>query len=138
MIKNVEMDDMIKVEPGMKIAAQVDPEADESYLAFVRQMGLEWAVCWTDGARASFEYYARTRERFEKAGLKIYGFGNFDVHNQDAIVLNLPGRDEKIEQYMSHLRALGRAGIPYTTYAHMPNSIWSTDSALIRGGAVEF
>ena len=59
------------------------------------------------------------REIFENAGLKIYGFGNSDVHNQDAIVLNLENRDAKIEQYKRYIRDLGRAGIPYTTYAHM-------------------
>src|SRR5439155_22470445 len=69
------------------------------------------------------------------AGLKIYGFGNGDVHNQDAIVLNLPNRDEKVAEYKRHLRALGRAGIPYTTYAHMGNGIWSTEPELTRGGA---
>ncbi|RME54013.1 MAG: D-mannonate dehydratase [Caldilineae bacterium] len=126
---------LMPVEPGMHIAAQVSPEADDEELAFVKQMGVDYAVCWTDGQHASYEYYARTKERFEKAGIKIYGFGNRDVHNQDKIVLGLPGRDEKIEEYINHLRALGRAGIPYTTYAHMANGIWSTERETTRGGA---
>ena len=50
------------------------------------------------------------REIFENAGLKIYGFGNSDVHNQDGIVLNLENRDAKIEQYKRYIRDLGRAG----------------------------
>lgn len=37
------------------------------------------------------------------------------------MVLGLPGRDRKIEQYKQYLRDLGRAGIHYTTYAHMAN-----------------
>lgn len=123
------------IEPGMYIAAQVSPEADDDELAFVRQMGVDHAVCWTDGEHAGYEYYARTKDRFEKAGIKIYGFGNWDVHNQDKIVLGLPGRDEKIQEYIDHLRALGRAGIPYTTYAHMANGIWSTERETTRGGA---
>ena len=57
------------------------------------------------------------------------------MHNQEAIVLNLPGRDEKIEEYKQHLRNLGKAGIPYTTYAHMGNGIWSTEPEQTRGGA---
>jgi mannonate dehydratase len=71
----------------------------------------------------------------EEAGLTLYGFGNTSVHNQDAIVLNLPGRDDKIEEYKRHLRNLSRAGIPYTTYAHMANGIWSTGREPTRGGA---
>ncbi len=126
---------MLPIPAGVNVAAQMSPEPTDDELRFVRQMGVEYVVLWTDGAHSSADYYASRRELFEKAGLKIYGFGNFDVHNQDAIVLGLPERDEKIEQYKRHLRALGAAGIPYTTYAHMANGIWSTEPELTRGGA---
>jgi mannonate dehydratase len=126
----------IDIQPGMKIAAQVSPEPTEADLQFVRQMGVEYVVLWTNGEKANYEYYASRRKLFEAAGLKIYGFGNFSVHNQDAIVLNLPNRDQKIEEYKAHLRNLGKAGIPYTTYAHMANGIWSTEPEPTRGGAM--
>src|SRR5262249_28656152 len=126
---------MSKIEPGIKVAAQMSPEPTEEDLQFVRQMGVEYVVLWTDSAHAGYDYFMSRRELFENAGLKIYGFGNADVHNQDAIVLNLPHRDAKVEEYKRHLRALGRAGIPYTTYAHMGNGIWSTDPEPTRGGA---
>jgi mannonate dehydratase len=130
------MGNMMSVEPGAKIAAQVTPEPSDDELAFVRRMGVEYVVLWTSGDKASYEYYASRRELFESAGLKIYGFGNTDVHNQDAIVLGLPNRTEKIEEYKTHLRNLGKAGIPYTTYAHMANGIWSTAREPTRGGAM--
>jgi mannonate dehydratase len=123
------------IEPGIKVAAQMSPEPSQEDLDFVRQMGVEYVVLWTSGDKASYEYYATRRELFEKAGLKVYGFGNSSVHNQDAIVLNLPNRDAKIEEYVVHLRNLGKAGIPYTTYAHMANGIWSTARERTRGGA---
>ena len=110
---------LIPIEPGIKIAAQMSPEPTEEDLQFARQMGVEYVVLWTNSAHAGTDYYAGRRDLFEKAGLKIYGFGNRDVHNQDALVLNLPGRDEKIEEYKRHIRALGKAGIPYTTYADL-------------------
>ena len=34
------------------------------------------------------------------------------------VTLNLPGRDQKIEEYLNYIRYLGKAGIPYSTYAH--------------------
>ncbi|MGE5222869.1 MAG: mannonate dehydratase [Omnitrophica WOR_2 bacterium] len=120
---------------GLKIAMQASPEPTEQDLAFIKQMGIEYVVLWTGGDKASYEYYASRRTLFESAGLKVYGFGDSAVHNQDAITLNLPGRDAKIEEYKSHLRNLGRAGIPYTTYAHMANGIWSTERETTRGGA---
>lgn len=123
------------IEPGIKIAAQMSPEPSDQDLSFVTQMGVEYAVLWTDARKSSYDYYASRRKLFEDAGLKIYGFGNTSVHNQDKLVLNLPGRDEKLEEYKQHLRALGEAGIPYTTYAHMANGIWSTDPETTRGGA---
>jgi mannonate dehydratase len=121
--------------PGMHIALQMPSDPSEEDLQFAQQLGLEYVVLWTDATKAGYDYYASRRELFERAGLKIYGFGNWDVHNQDAIVLNLPGRDAKVEEYKQHLRALGRAGIPYTTYAHMANGIWSTAPESTRGGA---
>jgi len=124
------------IEPGVKIAAQMSPEPSEEDVQFVRQMGVEYAVMWTHGERANYDYFASRRELFEKSGIKIYGFGNGSVHNQDALVLNLPNRDEKIEEYKRYLLALGKAGIPYTTYAHMANSVWSTEPEKTRGGAV--
>jgi mannonate dehydratase len=121
---------------GTELALQMSAEPTPEELQFAQQLGVKYAVLWTDGAKAGYEFYASRREIFERAGIRIYGFGNWDVHTQDAIVLNLPGRDAKVEQYKQHLRALGRAGIPYTTYAHMANGIWSTETELTRGGAV--
>jgi mannonate dehydratase len=45
------------------------------------------------------------------------------------------GRDEKIEEYKTFLRNLAKAGIYYTTYAHMGNGIWSSARETTRGGA---
>ena len=126
---------MAALPQGTQIALQMSAEPSAEDLQFAQQLGVKHVVLWTDGAHAGYDYYASRRAIFEQAGLTIYGFGNWDVHNQDAIVLNLPGRDAKIEQYKQHLRALGRAGIPYTTYAHMANGIWSTAPEQTRGGA---
>ena len=126
---------MPTIEPGIKVAIQASPEPSEDELKLIQQMGVEWVVLWTNATKSSYEYYASRRQLFEDHGIKVYGFGNADVHNQDAIVLNLENRDAKVEQYKQHLRDLGRAGIPYTTYAHMANGIWSTEREATRGGA---
>jgi mannonate dehydratase len=125
-----------RIAPGIKITAQMSPEPREQDLQFVRQMGVEHVVLWTDASKSSPDYYASRKALFAEHGLNVFGFGNRDVHNQDAIVLGLPNRDAKVEEYIRHLRALGAAGIPYTTYAHMPNGIWSTAPETTRGGAV--
>lgn len=124
-----------RIAPGIKIAAQMSPEPAPQDVQLIRQMGVEHVVLWTDSSKSSPEYYAERKAFYADHGLNVYGFGNRDVHNQDAIVLGLPNRDAKVEEYLRHLRALGAAGIPYTTYAHMPNGIWSTETEETRGGA---
>jgi len=125
-----------QLKPGVKICGQITPEPSDTDLAFYRQMGVEYAVCWTDATKSSAEYYASRKQLYADNGIELYGFGNSDVHNQSAIVLGLANRDAKVEEYKRHLQALGKAGIPYTTYAHMPNGIWSTEPEETRGGAV--
>ncbi|MEE2658618.1 MAG: mannonate dehydratase [Candidatus Latescibacterota bacterium] len=125
----------IEIEPGLKVAAQMSPEPSDEEMAFVRQMGVEYAVTWVDSDKASPDYYRSRREHFERGGIKLYGLGNNSVHNVDAITLNLSNRDEKMEEYKQHIHNLGQADIPYTTYAHMANSVWSTPTEETRGGA---
>src|SRR5437773_220205 len=49
--------------------------------------------------------------------------------------LNLPGRDQKIEQCKQYLRNLGKAGFYYRPYARMGNGIWSSGRAPVRGAS---
>ena len=55
------------------------------------------------------------------------------------LTLNLPGRAGKIEEYKQYLRNLGKAGIYYTTYAHMRNGISTSGrTELLGASAWEF
>lgn len=123
------------IDPGMKPGVSISAEVGDDYLAFLKQMGISWVTLWTTSPRAGAEYYRQVKRRFANAGLRVYGFGNGNLHNQDAIVLGLENRDAKIEEYKLHLRALGEADIPYTTYAHMANGVWSSEPGRTRGGA---
>ncbi|MEE2656996.1 MAG: mannonate dehydratase [Candidatus Latescibacterota bacterium] len=126
---------MIELQPGLKVAAQMAVEPSEEDFAFARQMGVDHAVAWADSEKASADYYCYCRELYERNGVILYGLGNNGVHNVAAITLNLEDRDAKIEQYKRHIRDLGVAKIPYTTYAHMANGVWSTPNETTRGGA---
>jgi mannonate dehydratase len=122
-------------EPFMKIAYQAPAEPSETDIRFIQQMGVDYVVLGTNAEKSSYEYYNSRRLLYDAAGIKVYGFGNRDVHNMEEVTLNLPGRDAKIEEYKTHIRNLGKAGIPYTTYAHMGNGIWSSTRETSRGGA---
>ena len=126
---------MIPVSPGMKIAYQAPIEPCPSDLEFIQQLGIEYITTWASGEKASAEYYTSRKMLYASIGVQIYGMGCSSVHNQPAIVLGLENRDAKIEEYKRHLRNLGQAGIPYTTYAHMANGIWSSSPGVTRGSA---
>ena len=126
---------MIPVKPGLKVAAQMAAEPSPEDFAFARQMGVDHAVAWADAANASAEYYQHCKGLYDDNGITLYGLGNSGVHNVAAITLGLPERDAKVEEYKRHIANLGEAGIPYTTYAHMANGVWSTPAEETRGGA---
>lgn len=126
---------LAKIDPGIKIALQISPEPTEDALKFAEHLGIEHVVLWTNAEKSSAEYYKSRKELFARHGINVYGFGNASVHNQPDITLNTPNRDAKVEEYLRHIRALGAAGIPYTTYAHMANGIWSTEREQTRGAS---
>ena len=125
------------LQPGIKIAIQMsgNPSADD--FAFAQQLGVEHVCIWTvQGREASYDNYLRLRKLIESHGMSLWNIINLDVHGMEEVVLNLPGRDKKIEEYLTHIRNLGRAGIYYTTYTHVANGVWSTGTGTLRGGAL--
>ncbi len=119
--------------PGIKISLQIPNEFTEEDLTFAKQIGVDYVSVPTRGG--TYEIFAGFKQRVEAAGLKVANIGNSSVHNMPEVTLNLPGRDQKIEEYKQYLRDLARAGIYYTTYAHMGNGIWSSERETTRGGA---
>ena len=121
--------------PGIQIAAQTSDRASDEELQFMQQLGVEWMmVSIGDQANHHAAYYKQLKTRFADFGLQIYRIGNHSVHNMPAVTLNLPERDAKIEEFIAFIRNLGAAGIPYNTYAHMGNGIWSSGRTTRRGG----
>ena len=120
--------------PGIKITLQIGTNVTDEDLSFAKQMGVGYVTAGTTGG--TYETFAGFKQKIEAAGLKVTNIGNINVHNMSEVTLNLPGRDQKIEEYKQYLRNLGKAGIYYTTYAHMGNGIWSSSrSETTRGGA---
>jgi mannonate dehydratase len=118
---------------GIKISLQLPGEFTDEDLVFARQLGVDYVSAPTK--TGTFAVFAEIRRRVEAAGLKVANIGNASVHNMSEVTLNLPGRDRKIEEYQQYLRDLAKAGIFYTTYAHMGNGIWSSERGATRGGA---
>ena len=120
---------------GIKVSLQISGEASDEDLQFAQQLGVEYVNIPSGGNKATLENFVRLKQRVVAAGLKVWNIGNSNVHNMPEVTLNLPGRDAKIEEYKTYLRNLAKAGIFYTTYAHMGNGIWSSEREHTRGGA---
>lgn len=119
--------------PGIKITLQIPNQFEDEDLTFAKQIGVNYVAIPTAGG--TYDTFVQMKSRVESAGLKVSNIGNSNVHNMPEVTLNLPGRDQKIEEYKQYLRNLGKAGIHYTTYAHMGNGIWSSPQEKTRGDA---
>ncbi len=120
---------------GIQIAIQTGADASDEDLQFFEQLGVEWAMVGIrEAEQHSLDFYKKLVKRFGEHGLKIYRITNLGVHNVPEITLNLPGRDQKVEEFIQFIRNIGAAGIYYNTYAHMANGIWSSGHTKGRGG----
>ncbi len=118
------------IPPGLKIGCSVG-EPNDDHMVFLKQLGVKWVSVAPSVQDATAEGFIKLRKRWEAAGLNVYNIGSGvgpsgSLHNMSEVTLNLPGRDKKIEEYLNYIRFLGKAGIPYSTYAHMGNGIWSS------------
>lgn len=115
------------VQPGIKLCVQGSATPTDEQLLFYQQIGAEYASVGSTPELRTAEGFAQIKKRYADAGITVWNIGNTNVHNMPEVTLNLPGRDQKIEEYKQYIRNLGKAGIHYTTYAHMGNGIWSNN-----------
>jgi len=118
---------------SIKLCAQTSAKPTDEELLFLKQMGAQYVSVGSTPDLRTAEGFLAIKKRYAEAGITVWNIGNMSVHNMPEVTLNLPGRDQKIEEYKQYLRNLGQAGIYYTTYAHMGNGIWSSGRAEIRG-----
>ncbi len=126
------------IPPGIKIGTGGGQPTEEN-MRFLKQLGVTWVSLGATPQTATAEGFIKMREQWEAGGFKVYNIGSGvgpsgSLHNMPEVTLNLPGRDQKIEEYLNYIRYLGKAGIPYTTYAHMGNGIWSSGRATTPRG----
>jgi mannonate dehydratase len=129
---------MRPIPPGVKIGTSAGPATEENML-YLKQLGVTWVSLGARPETATAEGFIKMREQWEAGGFKVYNIGSGvgpsgSLHNMPEVTLNLPGRDQKIEEYLNYIRYLGKAGIPYSTYAHMGNGIWRSGREVLPRG----
>src|SRR5260370_10114750 len=126
------------IPPGIKIGTSAGQPTPENML-YLKQLGVTWVSLGATPETATAEGFTKMREQWEARGFQVYnirsGVGpSGSLHNMPEVTLNLPGRDQKIEEYLNYIRYLGKAGIPYSTYAHMGNGIWRSGRETLPRG----
>jgi mannonate dehydratase len=121
--------------PGIKLCAQSGATPTDDELLFLKQIGAEYVSVGAPPDMRTADGFLAIKKRYADAGITVWNIGNTSVHNMPEATLNLPGRDRKIEEYIQYIRNLAKAGIHYTTYAHMGNGIWSSGRAIVRGAS---
>jgi len=106
---------------GIKLGTFFTDRPTENDLALLRDAGVDTVSIWTSIENNSADWMIQTKKKIEANGVEVYNIGMLDLHCDPTLVLSLPGVERKIELYKSYLTNLGRAGIHYTTYAHMSN-----------------
>src|SRR5678815_4827014 len=121
--------------PGIKLCVQSSATPSDEQLLFLKQLGAEYVSVASTPELRTADGFLQIKKRYADAGITVWNIGNTSVHNMPEVTLNLPGRDQKVEEYKQYLRNLGQAGIHYTTYAHMGNGIWTSGRVPVRGNA---
>ena len=85
---------------GIQLAAQCSDQATDEDLQFIQQLGIEWMMVGiSDQENQNADYYKHLKSRFAEYDLQIYRISNSSVHNMPEVTLNLPKRDEKVEEF---------------------------------------
>lgn len=115
--------------------------ATPEFLRFAAQYGVKDVLLNTPnlpnyGGTWSLHDLVKMRTTVESHGLKLSALENVPTQFYDHIMLNGPKRDEQVENMITTVRNIARAGIPIFGYNWMPSHVWRTTPTLIRGGAV--
>lgn len=76
------------------------------------------------------------RRNVENYGMKLSALENVPIEFYDHIMLNGPRRDEQVDNMITTVRNIARAGILIFGYHWMPSMVWRSTPLTIRGGAV--
>ena len=130
---------------SLKISAMIAPDVTEEYLTVLEQLGVNYGYTWVEDDQCTVEFIRRHKERLAAHGITLYNVANLTLGKSADIHLALPGREERIHQYIAFLRTLSECDIHTTTITWEPNGTLSTSpvtgkvtydpEATTRGGA---
>ena len=119
--------DMPTKRAKLNFSVHIPSEPTDDDLLFARQLGVECVFTAVKENQTSLEALQNLKQKVDDAGLILNNVSNQEVWKCDRIILNLPGRDEKIEAFKSYLGNLSKAGIYTTTFTWEQAGVWSSE-----------
>lgn len=116
-------------------------DATPEFLRFAAQYGVQDVLLNTPhlpdhgGTWAEVDLVG-LRRAVASHGLTLSAIENVPPTFYDHIMLGGPKRDQQIENMITTIRNIARAGIPIFGYHWMPSHVWRTTPKVIRGGAI--
>jgi len=125
----------------MRVAVGQFNDLTEEQLAFAVQVGAEDVQLNTPNLpgeeRWEYEDLLALRQRAEAHGLRLIALENVPIRFYDKIMTGAEGRERQMENMITTVRNMGKAGIPILGYHFMPNGVWRTSfETKARGGAI--
>ena len=114
--------------------------ASPEYLLFAQQLGIKDVLLNTARLPSvngtwTLRDLVKLRLSVEQHGLKLSALENVPTDFYDHIMLGGPERDRQIENMITTIRNMARAGIPRFGYHWMPSHVWRTHNVTLAGGA---
>ena len=112
----------------VKIAAQFKPD-DELGMSITKQLGVKHLANWT---ALNYENLSKLKQQAGEHGLSLTSASR--TSNWHTVVLNMPGRDEAIEEFNKGTIVLGKAGIRQRNIVFYATGVTITHRVPARGG----
>ncbi len=126
----------VRGKPEIKLGMRVSPGLSEQNLEFMRQLELGWCRLDVYSSDFGYEALARTRDHYEKHGLRIFTVINY-ARLTPALLLGGPGRETQLQAFARSIGDLGRLGIPVCDMSWiglLPGSqVFNTSTADMNG-----
>jgi len=135
-------------ERPMRVGLGTYRALDDSILRLTKQLGVEdflltpWGhddvdVALPTGEAWSYEDIRERRDRIEAAGLRLYALETMPIPLYDILTAEDDERGDLIEEILTTVRNMGRAGVPVLGYSgHHPAGVGRTgEDTEVRGGA---
>ena len=88
----------VRGKPEIKLGMRVSPGLSAQHLEFMRQLGLHWCRLDVYAKDFGYEALARTRDDYEKHGLRIFSVINY-ARLTPALLLGGPDRETQLQAF---------------------------------------